>query len=286
MLILGLACTIGLGTVGCSKKDKDKDKDTARTDGGKPDKGGRNGERAGVIEFEVFPTKVILLKQGEKKEVPVSRKGKGLKSVDVKVDSPDPDVTVEGGSFKDAEKEGKILINVSPTAKPGKHTITVTAGDLKKTFDVEITKGGEVAPPVVKASTYKVSSEDVALKQGGSKDVTVTRTGADLKDEKLEVTSSDPKVTVKGGEFKGDAKETTLTIQAAKDAAAKEQTITIKAGDKTIGTIKVNVEKAGGKGASNARPRGDISAARGQGEFRAEASTVTHRETAWFTREL
>lgn len=85
-------------------------------------------------------------------------------------------------------------------------------------------------------------AEVLILKPGEAKDVKVSRKGADLKDTDLAFTSSDPKVTAEGGKFKGDAKEATVTVKAAPDAAEKENTLTIKAGDVTK-TVKVKVDK-------------------------------------------
>lgn len=87
-------------------------------------------------------------------------------------------------------------------------------------------------------------AEIIVLKPGETKDVKVTRKGQDLKDTDLAITSSEPKVTAEGGKFKGDAKESTVTVKAAADAPEKEHTLTLKAGDVTK-TVKVKVEKAG-----------------------------------------
>lgn len=107
--------------------------------------------------------------------------------------------------------------------------------------------GCERNPSGDKAASIKYEvfpTEIIVLKPGDSKDVTVKRSGKDLKDAKLTVTSSDPKVKVKGGEFKGAAGEATVTVQAEADAPAKEHTITVKAGDVTK-TINIRVEAAG-----------------------------------------
>jgi len=88
-------------------------------------------------------------------------------------------------------------------------------------------------------------TEVVVIPSGESKDVKVGRKGGkELKDLDLQITSSDPKVMVEGGKFKGDAKEAMITIKTAADTPDKEHTITVKAGDVTK-TFKVRVEKAG-----------------------------------------
>ena len=93
-------------------------------------------------------------------------------------------------------------------------------------------------------------TEVLVIEPGQSKDVKVSRKGGEAKDADLTVTSSDPKVMVEGGKFKGDAKEATVTVKADPDAPAKEHTITIKAGDVTK-TVRVRVEPAGGAGDAN-----------------------------------
>ncbi len=88
---------------------------------------------------------------------------------------------------------------------------------------------------------YVVPAEVITLKQNESRDIKISRKGKDLKAQDLSIASSDPKLTVEGGKFKGDAKEATITVKAAADAAPdKEQTLTFKVGDVTK-TIKVKV---------------------------------------------
>jgi hypothetical protein len=98
---------------------------------------------------------------------------------------------------------------------------------------------------------YDVYPTDVlVIEPGQSKDMKVSRKGGEAKDVDLTVTSSDPKVRVEGGKFKGDAKEATVTVKADPDAPAREHTITIKAGDVTK-TVHVRVEPAGGGSGAN-----------------------------------
>ena len=99
-------------------------------------------------------------------------------------------------------------------------------------------------------------TEVIVLKAGESKDVKVSRKGGDAKDMDLSITSSDPKVKVEGGKFKGDAKEATVTVKADPDAPAKEHTLTIKAGDVTK-TVRVRVDAAGGGTDTGANTRTD-----------------------------
>lgn len=96
------------------------------------------------------------------------------------------------------------------------------------------------------AIVYEVHPTEVlVLPPGESREAKVQRKGKDLKDLDLAITSSDPSVTVKGGKFKGDAKEAVVIVSAAKDAAPeKDHIITIKAGDQTK-TLKVRVAKGG-----------------------------------------
>jgi len=145
LLVLGMVCTIGLSTTGCKKKEEPAKGADGKGAGG--DGKGGNGDMVAVIEYDVFPTEVIVLKQGEKKDVEISRKGKTLKSVTVEAKSSDLKVHVKGVEFKDDAKTATVSIHADEKAPPGKHTITLTAGDVKKTIDVEVQKAaGEPEP--------------------------------------------------------------------------------------------------------------------------------------------
>jgi hypothetical protein len=163
LLVLGLVCTIGLSTTGCKKKEEEKKGgDSAKMDNGK----GGNGDKVTVFEWDVFPTEVIVLKPGEMKDVEISRKGKSLKSVTVKTESSEPKVHVKDVEFKDDATKAKVTIHADEKAKPGKHTVTLTAGDTKKTIEVEVTKAAGEPEPKVKGKD-KGETEPKAGKDKG-----------------------------------------------------------------------------------------------------------------------
>ena len=99
------------------------------------------GTAGGNVEYEVYPTEIIVL-PGEQKEAKVSRKGTGLKDADVTVTSPDPNVTIEGGKFKGDAKEATITIKAAPGATAKEHTVTLKAGDVTKTLKVRVERAG------------------------------------------------------------------------------------------------------------------------------------------------
>jgi hypothetical protein len=135
LLILGLVCTIGLSTTGCKKKEEPTKGDKAPSTG---DKGAGEGGKVAVIEYNIFPTKVIILKQGEKQEVPIERKGKDLKDLKLELSSSDEKVKATGGEFKGEEKGATITIHAEKDAPAKEHTITVKAGDVEKKIDVKV----------------------------------------------------------------------------------------------------------------------------------------------------
>jgi len=272
LLVLGMVCTIGLSTTGCKKKEDEK----------KPKVEG--GGQAATVTYEVAD-KTVTVEQGKSADIKVTRKGEDLKDATLGVENPDDKaLTVTGGEFKGDKKTATLHVKAAADAPPKDYTVTIKAGEWTDKVTVTVEKAKAKAKPAA-APEIDVGDKAVTLKQGESKDVTVTRKGEDLKDLALEITSSDDKaVTVKGGKFKGDGKETTVSISAAKDAAAKEYTVTIKAGEQTK-TINVKVEKAG-KGAMNFRPQRDPYLAVGREELQVAAPSVTRRQTVWFTREF
>src|SRR5262245_35629192 len=132
LVVLGLACTLGLRTLGC-KKAEEKGK------GGEGGKGGNGGGGVTIIKY-TFPTEVIILKPGEKKEVAIKREGKekDLKEQPVEVTSPTKHVTVEEGKFEKEGKTATVTVHAAKDAKPGKHTIKVKADGQEGKIDVEV----------------------------------------------------------------------------------------------------------------------------------------------------
>jgi hypothetical protein len=145
LLILGLVCTIGLSTTGCKKKEEPAKADKAPSTG---DKGVAEAE--GAVVYDVTET-IIVLKPGEKKDVELTRKGKTLKGVTVKGESSEPKVHVKTEDFKDDAKAAKVTIHADEKAPPGKHTVTLTPDDGKKTtIEVEVMKAAGEPEPKVK----------------------------------------------------------------------------------------------------------------------------------------
>ena len=133
------------------------------------------GTKAGVgaVEYEVYPTEIIVLKPGEQKEAKVSRKGKELKDADVTITSPDPSVTVEGGKFKGNTNEATVTIKAAPDAAPKEHTITVKAGDVTKTLKVRVEgPGGDTGKAAEKTEvkTDTKANEKNKADEKGKKD--------------------------------------------------------------------------------------------------------------------
>jgi hypothetical protein len=265
-----MVCTIGLSTTGCKKKEDDK----------KPPKEG--GGQAAAVTYEV-ENKAVTVKQGESADIKVKRSGTDLKDAQLGVDSSEAKLKATGGEFKGDKKTTTVHIKAAADAPPGEAKVTLKAGEWTDTVTVTVEKAKAKEETPAAKIEYKLADKTVTLKQGDSKEVTITRKGTGLKDLTLDITSSDPKVTVTGGKFKGDGTEATLKITVAKDAAAKDHTVTIKAGDTTL-TIDVKVEKA--KGAMNFRPQRDRYLAAGREGFQMQAQTVTRRPTVWFTREF
>ena len=102
------------------------------------------GKTASTVEYDVFPTEIIVLKPGDTKDVKVSRKGKDMKDSDFTVTSSDPKVKVEGGKFKGDAKDATVTIKADPDAPAKEHTITITAGDVTKTVHVRVDAGNGV----------------------------------------------------------------------------------------------------------------------------------------------
>lgn len=145
--------TLAVALVGCANRDN-KDK--------VPAKGG-----PATVEYEVYPTEVIILKPGETKDVQVKRKGKDLKDVDLVVtpaDATDKTVTIEGGKFKGAEQEAKVTIRTTPETPEKEYVINVKAGDQVKTIKIRVEKGGNavVTPPDKKAPEMKDEKKEAA----------------------------------------------------------------------------------------------------------------------------
>jgi hypothetical protein len=135
MRILYATCILALSValIGCTR-DNNKS--------GKPGATGKTN-----VEYDVYPTEVIVLKPGESKDVKVSRKGKDLKDTDLTVTSSDPKVTVEGGKFKGDAKEATVTLKVAPDAPNAEHKITIKVGDVTKTVNLKVDKGGAAPPP-------------------------------------------------------------------------------------------------------------------------------------------
>lgn len=244
MLVLGLACTLGLGTVGCSKKDKDK-ADTAKADTGRADTGRGTG---GVVVYE-YPTEVLVLKQGEKKTFDVTRKGKALKASELKIESSDPSVTVEGGSFKDEDKTATVTILTTKDTPAKEHTLKIKAGDKTEIVKIRVDKSGtaEVIPP----------AGDTGKKDAGKTDTGKLDTGK---------TDTGKKDTGKTDTGKLDTgkKDTGKTDTGKKDASKKDA----------------------GKGAMLNRLGRDLMAHNGREEAQVEARITVRREFLHYTREF
>jgi hypothetical protein len=166
LLVLGLVCTIGLSTTGCKKKEEEKKGggDTSKTNGGKG-----AGETGGAVVYKISKT-IIVLKPGEKQDVELTREGKNLKGVTVKGESSEKAVHVKTEDFKDDEKAAKVTIHADEKAPPGKHTVTLTADDTKKTIEVEVKgKAKEDTEPKKKNkedTEPKKNKEDTEPKKG------------------------------------------------------------------------------------------------------------------------
>jgi len=100
---------------------------------------------------------------------------------------------------------------------------------------------------------YNVEPSTLTLKQGETKTITFSRTGKDLRDQDVTVSSSEPKVSAKIKDdakgFKGDAKSVDINVTAAADAPKGDATVTVKVGtdiDKKV-TVTVADAKGGAK---------------------------------------
>jgi hypothetical protein len=117
-------------------------------------------------------------------------------------------------------------------------TLGVSATGCKKAANNNTSSG---TPPSGGGITYELSLAEITIAPGESKDVTLKRSGKDLKDQEVTATG-EGKVKAEGGKFKGDAKEVKITIKAGDDAEEKDHTVKIKAGSEEK-TVKVTVKK-------------------------------------------
>jgi len=101
----------------------------------------------GIVEYDVFPTEVIVMKPGESKDVKFTRKGKDLKDTNLTVTSSDPKVKVEGGQFKGSGADAMVTIKVDPDAAAKEHKIMLKSGDVTKTLNIRVDAAG--APGVI-----------------------------------------------------------------------------------------------------------------------------------------
>lgn len=102
----------------------------------------RTTSDASAIEYEVYPTEIIVVKPGESRDVKVTRKGQGLKDTNLTVTSSDPKVTVEGGQFKGDSKEATVTIKTSPDTPENEHAITIKSNGTTKTVRLRVEKAG------------------------------------------------------------------------------------------------------------------------------------------------
>jgi hypothetical protein len=123
------------------------------TNSTKPGTPAATGKTAGNVEYDVFPTEILVLKPGESKDVKLTRKAKDakdMKDTDLTVTSSDPKVKVEGGKFKGDAKDATVTIKADPDAPAKEHTITIKAGDVTKTVHVRVEAAGAAAPAAKK----------------------------------------------------------------------------------------------------------------------------------------
>jgi hypothetical protein len=105
--------------------------------------GSPTGTRAaGVVEYDVYPTEVLVVEPGQSKDVKVTRKGGDMKDHDLTVTSSDPAVKVEGGKFKGDTKEATITVRADPSAPAKEHTVTIKSGDVTKLVKVRVEPAG------------------------------------------------------------------------------------------------------------------------------------------------
>lgn len=103
-------------------------------------------DQAMIVEYDVFPTEVVVLKQGESKDVKLSRKGNELKDANLVVTSADPKVKVEGGQFKANGREATVTIKADADAPAKDHAITIRSGNTTKTINVRVESGAASTP--------------------------------------------------------------------------------------------------------------------------------------------
>jgi uncharacterized membrane protein len=232
LLILGLACTIGVSTVGCSKKKEETP----------PAMGGGDGKKLTV------KAENLTVNKGDKKDVKIVI---AVMDEDVLIAfKAPPGITIEGGKIKKGEKSHTYSVEVDKGAKEGDHEVTVTAkggGEEKTdTFKVTVPKG-EAPPPPAKG---KFSVEDATAEIKGGKGEATIKIMREKFEEPVEVTLSDlPKGITpkeKSVTLKKDETDAKFHLEADKTADEKggEATITAKAGDvEKTGKLKISVKK-------------------------------------------
>jgi hypothetical protein len=275
LLVLGLAFTLGVAAPGCKK-------------------GTANNAAPGDVTYDLDVTE-ITIKQGESKEVTVTRKGKDLKDQEVNAMPSAAAVKATPEKFKGDKTTTKVTIAANEDAEAKTHTVKIKVGTFEK--DVKVTveekkgkkgKGGNGEPKV----KYMLEKDEVTLKPGDKVTVKISRKGKELKDQALTAKSDDEKVVPKVENFKGEETDATLTITADPKIGPGKATITIKAGEDKVGEVNVKVEKGegkkGGKGGKEGRlngTRGRDLARAGQIEALPAPRVSLRREVALFTRE-
>jgi hypothetical protein len=140
LLVLGLAFTLGFGTVGCSKKDDKDKKDTAaaddkkKDDKKKDDKKKDGDEGKGKVEFkEVKEQKIDKKKETKLEAIEVVLAGKSPDEAKLTITVTDKDkkaytkITGMGKVAKDSDKGTIDLVVGAEDATPGDYMVEVSA---------------------------------------------------------------------------------------------------------------------------------------------------------------